>query len=160
MKLEIAHIRKSYGRHVALDDLSLCVDSSPLTATTAWEDQEPSWSPDGTKIAYTGNIALWPVGHVTAGLPYAGDLVVADRSGDTFDFTPRVAHSGASLDSMPEGGANDSHPVWSPDSRFLAFQHGPGTFTNSVLNPGALYLTSQIFEVSIWGAFDPDPVTS
>ena len=39
-----------------------------------------------------------------------------------------------------EGGTNDTHPTWTPDGHFIAFQHGVGTFTHVVRNPGALYI--------------------
>jgi len=100
----------------------------------------PSWSPDGMRIAFSGDVVVAPTGHAEAGHPIGGDLYVADRAGGSLDFASRLVHSAASLATMPEGGSNDTHAAWSPDSRYIAFQHGPGTFTHVVRNPGAIYL--------------------
>jgi len=100
----------------------------------------PAWSPDGMHIAYAGDVALAAAGHPDSGNPIGGNLYIADRSSAGLDFVPRLAHSGADLAGNPEGGANDTHPAWTPDSRWVAFQHGPGSFTHVVRNMGALYL--------------------
>lgn len=101
----------------------------------------PSWSADGARIVYSGDVVTAPAGHPEAGNPIGGDLHLIDRVGDALEFmAPRVLHAGASLAGMPEGGVDDTHAAWSPDSRYVAFQHGPGTFTHVVRNPGGLYL--------------------
>lgn len=71
----------------------------------------PSWSPDGTAIAYvSGTNGGWAVDYT------AGDLALIDVTGpDTF-AAPRTI--------LPGGGLAVAHPSWSPDSAFLAFQHG------------------------------------
>jgi Tol biopolymer transport system component len=84
-------------------------DKRPLTSGTVYDD-EPAWSPDGTRIAYrrTGTVPsarLWVVNAATgAGAP----LVAGDLAGPQFA------------------------PAWSPDGRLVAFvsrheSYGSGT---------------------------------
>lgn len=113
---------------------------APSTGLPASGAGYPAWSPDGMHIAYPGDIVTAPPGHPEPGDPIGGNLYIADRTGAGLDFTPRVLHTGAALAGNPEGGENDTHPAWTPDSRWIAFQHGPGTFTHVVRNAGALYL--------------------
>lgn len=74
------------------------------TARAIWQltfgegvEGEPTWSPDGRKVAYTadtdGNLDIWV------------------RSIDD-DTAVRMSHSGA----------DDTEPAWSPDGRFIAFR--------------------------------------
>jgi len=66
---------------------------------------DPEWSPDGTAIAFTNRMNNLAV-TVAMG---------ADRFGPT-----RVIHQATST---PDG-VVDWHPTWTPDSRWIAFQHG------------------------------------
>ena len=67
----------------------------------------PSWSPDGTKIAYTGTGY-----HCQEGSIAGGDIWVmnADGSGKT-DLTPDATSN-----------TYDEQPSWSPDGSQIAFQ--------------------------------------
>lgn len=99
----------------------------------------PFWSYDGASVLYAGNATLDGNGH-----PISGDIFRIARSGDTLDFTGETRlHEGASLASAPEGGACDSHPVYSPDDSLVVFQHGPRTFSfipgDPTIPAGALY---------------------
>lgn len=75
----------------------------------------PEWSPDGNSLAYISNTdGSWAVDFAR------GDLTVVPRTGETTFGEPRLVHAGAST----EGGPVDAHPSFSPDGRFIAFQHG------------------------------------
>ncbi len=75
----------------------------------------PEWSPDGMSIAYVSNTdGSWAVDFAR------GDLSVIPRTGETSFGEPRLIHAGAST----PGGPVAAHPSYSPDGRFIAFQHG------------------------------------
>jgi hypothetical protein len=94
----------------------------------AGDGYDPEWTPDGTQIAFTSR---------------ANDLMVTDVYGDRFG-TPRLLHPAAS---SPDG-TLDWHPTWSPDSSWIAFQHGDCRRTAVALDDksaghGALWLLSR-----------------
>jgi len=70
-------------------------------------------------------------------------------AGDAFTDSTTL-NDGSSLSGGSEGGAADSHPTWSPDSRWIAFAHGTHSRSltrdasnNPIPQPGALYLISR-----------------
>jgi Tol biopolymer transport system component len=84
-----------------------CPDVNPGVGPRG-NSSNPSWSPDGTRIAFTGTAY-----HCQAGSPIAGgDIWVmnADGSGKT-DLTPDA-----------NDGTYDEQPSWSPDGTQIAFQ--------------------------------------
>lgn len=66
---------------------------------------DPEWSPDGATIAYSNR---------------DNDLAVTPVMADGSFGSPSVIHSAASS----PGGAVDWHPTWTPDSQWIAYQHG------------------------------------
>jgi hypothetical protein len=92
---------------------------STLPTTTS---AHPSWSPDDMSIAYVTNTnGGWAVDFT------AGDLAIIDvLGGDTFGAPRQILSAG----SPPV----IARPTWSPDSRYIAFQHG--VHSRSFLDPG------------------------
>ncbi len=71
--------------------------------------------------------------------------LLAVAAGDAFTARATPLHRGSELMGAAEGGAADSHPTWSPNSRWIAFGHGTNSRSgNGRLDyPGALYFVSR-----------------
>ena len=99
----------------------------------------PAWSPRGDLIAFVGG----PADTGDPDSPRA--LHLARRTATdplTFD-TPVTLDDGITLGAAPEGGAVSALPTFTPDDRFVVFQHGPRAYTTGLTDPhGALYLVS------------------
>ncbi|GHF24529.1 amidohydrolase family protein [Streptomyces morookaense] len=80
-----------------------------------WDDRGPSWSPDGTRIAFASERAGDPV----AGSPYR-IWTVDVRSGALHQVTGLSGQEGPGQD----GAWEDFDPVWSPDGKRLWFVRG------------------------------------
>jgi hypothetical protein len=95
----------------------------------------PEWARDGVYVAYVAGRDASPSGEFggTADL-----MIVAPSSGDSFG-PARTLHVGSDPD-LPEVGQRDWHPTWSPDSRWIAFQHGENARSTG---EGALYLIAR-----------------
>jgi hypothetical protein len=131
---------------------------APVTPTGAelGNATHPAWSPDGVQLALIG-------GADDAWDPTAGNLaVVSYQGGDVIGARNRI-HTGADLASAPEGGSLDAYPSYSPDSRFIAFQHGTRTLASAADASAALYVISReggpvarLDHASEGGAFYPN----
>jgi TolB protein len=66
-------------------------------STQGGKSYDPSWSPDGRRIAY-----------------------VVERSGEGFEIWTMDADGGNAMQLTQSGGSNES-PSWSPDSRHVVF---------------------------------------
>ncbi len=105
----------------------------------------PEWSPDGMNVAMITNTdGGWAVDFTR------GDVAVVPRLTATTFGPPRVIHRGTT-EAMPGDDVirADAHPSFSPDNRWIAFQHGTNsrggntTAEGVALHyPGRLELTS------------------
>ncbi|MGE0791110.1 MAG: hypothetical protein AB7S26_35890 [Sandaracinaceae bacterium] len=106
-------------------DVSTGAEMTAL-AGQAGDGFDPEWSPDGASIAFSDrneDLAITPV-----------------MSDGTFGAS-RVIHSAASS----PGGAVDWHPTWTPNSAWIAYQHGETRRTHESTGGGvhgALWLIS------------------
>ena len=117
---ELALVGTKDGR----SDLYLLAADDKLRRLTddAWDERQPSWSPDGKSIVFSSDRAQ-PV--VLAPEPHRGGF------GDYGIYELNV-ESGRVRRVLDTSG-NDSHPAWSPDGRRLAFVSDRGGAQNLYL---------------------------
>lgn len=92
----------------------------------------PAWSPDGTEIAYVGNLDAWGGGNTT------GDIHILEMLGLDRVGSSRLLVAGEQIPGAVPAGRAASYPSYSPDSRWVAFAHG--TSSRSENGESALYI--------------------
>ena len=78
-------------------------NAKQMTEGDEWNDSDPQWSPDGTRIAFVSN---------RTGKEYEGD-----RNSDVWV----IAATGGALTKISDHSESDSIPRWSPDGKTIAF---------------------------------------
>jgi dipeptidyl aminopeptidase/acylaminoacyl peptidase len=78
-----------------------------LTTDTKFQEEDASWSPDGSKIAFVSNHDPDP-----------------DRTINTDIFVVAATPNSAATRLTTFPGPDDGHPAWSPDSKLIAYIHG------------------------------------
>lgn len=81
----------------------------------------PSWSPDGTRIAYIAEQNGW------GDAPTTGNTWILPVTGPDTVGTPARIHSGTDV----AGSTTDSYPTWSPDSALISVANGNGARSES-----------------------------
>ncbi|WP_168210476.1 PD40 domain-containing protein [Persicimonas caeni] len=92
----------------------------------------PSWSPDGSLIAYINNVNAWGGANTT------GDVAVLPVTGPDSFGAPQTLRAGTDIPNAQPAGQAASYPTWSPDSQWIAFAHGTGSRSED--KQAALYM--------------------
>jgi hypothetical protein len=148
-----------------------CLDfTPPSTCGTSYSDENPSWSPDGTKIVFTRQItgsgyeidtvnadgsglttlvsgSSLLTGGPTSWSPDGTKILYTDSSGDLRYVNPSTDATGLVLDTSYAGA--DYDPVWSPDGTRIYFDNGSDVFGFTYSSP------SDITQLDSGGGYEP-----
>jgi hypothetical protein len=127
----IAVTREEPNGPLAIMDPYTGADIVPKEGTLPTDHvTQPAWSPDGSLLAYVGNIDTWG-GAMTSGEVWAIPVQGQDQFGE-----PEML-LGTDLPGASPTGSSNSYPTWAPDSQRLVFAHGTGA--RSERDQSALY---------------------
>jgi hypothetical protein len=110
------------------------------TVTTLVAGTSPSWSPDGTQLAFVNGGSIFTCTASNCGPTTSAALASGSNPAWSPDGTKIAYDSGGNLKIMSTGGADSSpspsvagtDPSWSPDATKLAFASGASIFTCTV----------------------------
>jgi Tol biopolymer transport system component len=114
--------------------------STLLSGDLAGNHSNPAWSPDGSRISFVDDGAIYVIPGLTGGSPKRlienggshawspdGKRIAFERAGSGI----WVRELGSGSDRQIVAGAMLNSPSWSPDGRFIAYANGPRPdFTN------------------------------
>ncbi len=101
------------------------------TALPADDAVQPAWSPDGRTVAFVDNF----MGPGPTAFEQSELATLPVTAADTFGPATTLVR-GTQLATEPQRGRAVAYPSWTPDSRWLAFQHGPYSESDLEVTPG------------------------
>jgi Tol biopolymer transport system component len=145
-----AYNTPSYGREIQLvgfDGQRIRVDRHPPLPI------DGAWSPDGSRIAFSGGERVVPTEGPSYGLDYR-NIYTTDSRGANVRLVYAVPNADERASSYP------FTPSWSPDGESLAFSvDGYGPWVVGADGRGARRIANLAIEPGQWSAWSPDGTT-